>query len=225
MESATFGVTNPHHSCLVARPSHTTHSPPYCEESPYNHHPFFPSWSHYDTLLQVSHRQRSGVLLYRDCCVTKFPSRICHQGSEQKCATYSGGQFPIRWTILRWMVYVLSVIIFYLSNVWAVIFTTAMHGGVELAFRTSFIPWRWYYQLIDISIYSRGECKSSTTRMTQSNDASQLPLIMYPAVRRSITPRKRNVGIRPRTFNYYCVPSPPIAQNGPLIWLFLRLAS
>ena len=27
---------------------------------------------------------------------------------------------------------------------------------------------------------------------------------MYPATRRSITPRKRNVGIRPRTFNYYC---------------------
>ncbi|KAI0075096.1 hypothetical protein K474DRAFT_1600449 [Panus rudis PR-1116 ss-1] len=30
-----------------------------------------------------------------------------------------------------------------------------------------------------------------------------LPLIMYPATRRQVTPRKRAVGIRPRTFNYY----------------------
>uniref|UniRef100_A0A0W0G127 DUF221-domain-containing protein n=2 Tax=Moniliophthora roreri TaxID=221103 RepID=A0A0W0G127_MONRR len=30
-----------------------------------------------------------------------------------------------------------------------------------------------------------------------------LPLIMYPTTRRQITPRKRSVGIRPRTFNYY----------------------
>ncbi|KAH9969775.1 hypothetical protein BC827DRAFT_1162697 [Russula dissimulans] len=46
------------------------------------------------------------------------------------------------------------------------IFTTAMHGGVEL------------------TLFG-------------------LPLIMYPAVRRSITPRKRNVGIQLRTFDYY----------------------
>ncbi|KAH9159491.1 hypothetical protein EDB89DRAFT_2048781 [Lactarius sanguifluus] len=46
------------------------------------------------------------------------------------------------------------------------IFTTAMHGGMELAL-------------------------------------FGLPLIMYPSTRRAITPRKRSVGIRPRTFNYY----------------------
>ena len=30
-----------------------------------------------------------------------------------------------------------------------------------------------------------------------------LPLIMYPTTRRQVTPRRRAVGIRPRTFNYY----------------------
>ncbi|KAH9002732.1 hypothetical protein EDB86DRAFT_3063264 [Lactarius hatsudake] len=48
------------------------------------------------------------------------------------------------------------------------IFTTAMHGGMELALFVT-----------------------------------KLPLIMYPSTRRAITPRKRSVGIRPRTFNYY----------------------
>ncbi|KAI0247633.1 hypothetical protein BJV78DRAFT_904502 [Lactifluus subvellereus] len=46
------------------------------------------------------------------------------------------------------------------------IFTTGIHGGVELAL-------------------------------------FGLPLIMYPSTKRAITPRKRNVGIRPRTFNYH----------------------
>ncbi|KAH9936413.1 uncharacterized protein B0H18DRAFT_1091982 [Fomitopsis serialis] len=46
------------------------------------------------------------------------------------------------------------------------IFTMAMHGGLELAL-------------------------------------CELPLIMYPNTRRQVTPRKRAVGIRPRTFNYY----------------------
>ncbi|KAJ3566033.1 hypothetical protein NP233_g7257 [Leucocoprinus birnbaumii] len=46
------------------------------------------------------------------------------------------------------------------------IFTTAMHGGFELALLG-------------------------------------LPLIMYPTTRRQLTPRKRAVGIRPRTFNFY----------------------
>ncbi|KAI0270050.1 hypothetical protein BC834DRAFT_864712 [Gloeopeniophorella convolvens] len=46
------------------------------------------------------------------------------------------------------------------------IFTTAIHGGVELALLG-------------------------------------LPLIMYPSTKRTIIPRKRNVRIRPRTFNYY----------------------
>ncbi|TFK52586.1 hypothetical protein OE88DRAFT_1678721 [Heliocybe sulcata] len=46
------------------------------------------------------------------------------------------------------------------------IFTTAMHGGLELALLG-------------------------------------LPLLMYPSTRRQIIPRKRAVGIRPRTFNYY----------------------
>lgn len=27
---------------------------------------------------------------------------------------------------------------------------------------------------------------------------------MYPSTKRQVTPRKRAVGIRPRTFNYYC---------------------
>ncbi|KAI0087845.1 hypothetical protein BDY19DRAFT_892588 [Irpex rosettiformis] len=49
------------------------------------------------------------------------------------------------------------------------IFTMAMHGGIELALCISF----------------------------------QLPLIMYPSTKRQVTPRKRSVGIRPRTFNYY----------------------
>ncbi|KAJ4482111.1 hypothetical protein J3R30DRAFT_3286495 [Lentinula aciculospora] len=46
------------------------------------------------------------------------------------------------------------------------IFTTAMHGGFEIAL-------------------------------------FGLPLIMYPTTRSQVTPRKRAVGIRPRTFNYY----------------------
>ncbi|TFY68743.1 hypothetical protein EVJ58_g833 [Rhodofomes roseus] len=46
------------------------------------------------------------------------------------------------------------------------IFTMAMHGGLELAL-------------------------------------FGLPLLMYPSTRRQVTPRKRAVGIRPRTFNYY----------------------
>ncbi|KAJ3997551.1 hypothetical protein F5050DRAFT_1877098, partial [Lentinula boryana] len=46
------------------------------------------------------------------------------------------------------------------------IFTTAMHGGFEIAL-------------------------------------FGLPLIMYPTTSRQLTPRKRAVGIRPRTFNYY----------------------
>ncbi|KAH9912692.1 uncharacterized protein BXZ73DRAFT_107327 [Epithele typhae] len=52
------------------------------------------------------------------------------------------------------------------------IFTTAMHGGVELA-------------LFGVCIQTF------------------LPLIVYPATRRQVTPRKRAMGIRPRTFNYY----------------------
>ncbi|KAI0632056.1 DUF221-domain-containing protein [Trametes polyzona] len=48
------------------------------------------------------------------------------------------------------------------------IFTTAIHGGLELA-------------LLGV----------------------RLPLIMYPATRRQVTPRKRAMGIRPRTYNYY----------------------
>ncbi|KIK52099.1 hypothetical protein GYMLUDRAFT_88867 [Collybiopsis luxurians FD-317 M1] len=46
------------------------------------------------------------------------------------------------------------------------IFTTAMHGGFEIALLG-------------------------------------LPLIMYPTTKRQVTPRRRAVGIRPRTFNYY----------------------
>ncbi|KAF8798979.1 DUF221-domain-containing protein [Phlegmacium glaucopus] len=46
------------------------------------------------------------------------------------------------------------------------IFTTAMHGGFELALLG-------------------------------------LPLILYPTTSRQVTPRKRAVGIRPRTFNFY----------------------
>ncbi|KAI1793237.1 hypothetical protein LXA43DRAFT_231356 [Ganoderma leucocontextum] len=46
------------------------------------------------------------------------------------------------------------------------IFTTAMHGGLELAL-------------------------------------FGLPLMVYPTTRRQVTPRKRAMGIRPRTFNYY----------------------
>ncbi|KAI0346019.1 DUF221-domain-containing protein [Trametopsis cervina] len=46
------------------------------------------------------------------------------------------------------------------------IFTTAMHGGLEIAL-------------------------------------FGLPLILYPSTSRQVTPRKRAVGIRPRTFNYY----------------------
>ncbi|THH08507.1 hypothetical protein EW145_g2662 [Phellinidium pouzarii] len=46
------------------------------------------------------------------------------------------------------------------------IFTTSIHGGIELAL-------------------------------------FGLPLIVYPSTKRQLTPRKRAVGIRPRTFNYY----------------------
>ncbi|KAI0755185.1 hypothetical protein C8Q80DRAFT_1093766 [Daedaleopsis nitida] len=53
------------------------------------------------------------------------------------------------------------------------IFTTAMHGGLELA------------------LCDRSKC------------AAMLPLLVYPATRRQVTPRKRAMGIRPRTFNYY----------------------
>ncbi|RDX49881.1 hypothetical protein OH76DRAFT_1349897 [Lentinus brumalis] len=51
------------------------------------------------------------------------------------------------------------------------IFTTAMHGGLEL-----------------------GLCEWVLLG---------LPLLVYPATRRQVTPRKRAMGIRPRTFNYY----------------------
>ncbi|KAF8170067.1 hypothetical protein BJ912DRAFT_998262 [Pholiota molesta] len=47
------------------------------------------------------------------------------------------------------------------------IFTTAMHGGFEMALLG-------------------------------------LPLILYPKTSRQVVPRKRAVGIRPRTFNFYC---------------------
>ncbi|PCH40020.1 hypothetical protein WOLCODRAFT_116507 [Wolfiporia cocos MD-104 SS10] len=46
------------------------------------------------------------------------------------------------------------------------IFTMAMHGGIELAL-------------------------------------FGLPILLYPSTRRQVTPRKRAIGIRPRTFNYY----------------------
>ncbi|KZP31510.1 hypothetical protein FIBSPDRAFT_972262 [Athelia psychrophila] len=52
------------------------------------------------------------------------------------------------------------------------IFTTAMHGGLEIA-------------------------------LLYSKYMLNLPLIMYPSTKRQVTPRKRAVGIRPRTFNFY----------------------
>ncbi|KAF9781182.1 DUF221-domain-containing protein [Thelephora terrestris] len=54
------------------------------------------------------------------------------------------------------------------------IFTTAIHCGFDLALRDHLTEIR-----------------------------NQLPLLVYPATRRQVTPRKRTVGIRPRTFNYY----------------------
>ncbi|KAH9950604.1 DUF221-domain-containing protein [Amylocystis lapponica] len=58
------------------------------------------------------------------------------------------------------------------------IFITAMHGGVELAL-----------------------CNSVVTSRVLTTQ--QLPLLVYPATKRQVTPRKRTLGIRPRTFNYY----------------------
>ncbi|KAG7088362.1 hypothetical protein E1B28_012366 [Marasmius oreades] len=62
------------------------------------------------------------------------------------------------------------------------IFTLSMHGGFEIALREYF-PGLTFTLL---TVFLVG-----------------LPLIMYPTTSRQITPRKRAVGIRPRTLNFY----------------------
>ncbi|KAG2129484.1 hypothetical protein DEU56DRAFT_817317 [Suillus clintonianus] len=55
------------------------------------------------------------------------------------------------------------------------IFTTAIHGGFEIVLCFAF------HSYVDLA----------------------LPLFTYPSTKRHVTPRKRAVGIRPRTFNFY----------------------
>ncbi|KAJ7288266.1 hypothetical protein C8J57DRAFT_1115702 [Mycena rebaudengoi] len=50
-----------------------------------------------------------------------------------------------------------------------------------------------------------------------------LPLIMYPTTRRQVTPRKRAVGIRPRTFNfYYWLPSHLLVIHVLMLFMVLN---
>ncbi|KAF5385713.1 hypothetical protein D9757_005480 [Collybiopsis confluens] len=64
------------------------------------------------------------------------------------------------------------------------IFTTAMHGGFEIALCEA-------YLLLSLLL-------------TGANFfVVGLPLIMYPSTKRQVTPRRRAIGVRPRTFNYY----------------------
>ena len=109
MGGRTSAIVHPNHPCLIAFASYSTHSPPNCEESSYICHAFRSTRLHHDALLQVFDCQRSSVFLHWNCGTTKFPGRICHQGSKQKRAAYSVGQFPIRGAILRWMAYVLLI--------------------------------------------------------------------------------------------------------------------
>ncbi|KAJ7505259.1 hypothetical protein B0H11DRAFT_2154128 [Mycena galericulata] len=52
---------------------------------------------------------------------------------------------------------------------------------------------------------------------------SLLPLIMYPTTRRQVTPRKRAVGIRPRTFNfYYWLPTHLLVLHVLLLFMVLN---
>jgi hypothetical protein len=105
---------------------------------------------------------------------------------------------------------------------------TAVHGGVEL------VLCRFLTPSSDIIFrpfkppFTVGVSVNLTDSVKDFGPMTfpQLPLIMYPATRRSITPRKRNVGIRPRTFNYYCKLSRLApAPGGVLTRPFPRLAS
>jgi len=84
MGGRTPTIVHPNHPRLIAFASYPTHSPPYCEESPYICYPFRSTRLHHDALLQVFNCQRSSVFLHWNCGITKLPGRICHQRSKQK---------------------------------------------------------------------------------------------------------------------------------------------
>ncbi|KAJ7175917.1 hypothetical protein C8R46DRAFT_1161021 [Mycena filopes] len=51
----------------------------------------------------------------------------------------------------------------------------------------------------------------------------QLPLIVYPTTRRQVTPRKRAVGLRPRTFNfYYWLPTHLLVVHVLMLFMLLN---
>lgn len=89
-----------------------------------------------------------------------------------------------------------------------------IHAGLELAM-CRFIQAHRAARFANLITHSRSEAyvvgyvEGCLTFM-------QLPLIMYPHTRRQVTPRKRAVGIRPRTFNYYCE---MIANNHSLAYV------
>lgn len=91
MGGRTSAIVHPNHPYLIAFASHSTYSPPDCEESPYICHYFRSTRLHHDALLQVFDCQRSSVFLHWNCGRTKFPSRVFHQRGKQKCAAYFVG--------------------------------------------------------------------------------------------------------------------------------------
>ena len=91
MGGRTATIVHPNHPRLIAFASYPTHSPPYCEESPYICYPFRSTRLHHDALLQVFNCQRSSVFLHWNCGIAKLPGRICHQRSKQKRAAYFVG--------------------------------------------------------------------------------------------------------------------------------------
>ena len=48
---------------------------------------------------------------------------------------------------------------------------------------------------------------------------------MYPSTKRQVTPRKRAVGIRPRTFNYYCTSELTYLDLILIMEFFIRLVA
>ena len=88
------------------RPAHPTDSSTNRQESAHNHDTICTSRPHYDALLQVPHRQRPGILLRGDCrdaIHTSISPECCKYQTNRNCRH----QLPERWTILRWLAYVL----------------------------------------------------------------------------------------------------------------------
>ncbi|KAJ7212056.1 hypothetical protein GGX14DRAFT_621525 [Mycena pura] len=83
------------------------------------------------------------------------------------------------------------------------IFSVGMHGGFELA----------------LCIGRKSRDSLHERQLT----TAQLPLILYPKTRRQVTPRKRAVGTRPRTFNfYYWLPTHLLVIHVQMLFMVLN---